>query len=338
MRLDEAEIQVLASLYKAEAESTPSSRTALEASGERYRHFREDWSDAFDSLIGRALIGGDEQGFHLTAAGRPLAEKFHRERPDLYWYHYQKFYPAAYASDTHSELCRRVFGENLCQEGQTDMASLNRLLELLDLKKGEKVLDLGCGAGVISEFISDRTGAHVTGIDYAASAIEEARRRTADRRARLDFMQGNFADLELAPESIDAAIAIDTLYWDSILENTITTIASALKPGGRIGIFLNHHIGEGDSADLLAVEHSPLSRVLASLPLAVETHDYRDELEQFWRGLHRATIELRDAFESEGNGFIAENYLREAEEDHLPEIEAGTITRYLYVARKFCNE
>jgi SAM-dependent methyltransferase len=334
MQLNEAEIQVLASIRKAEIDNEASDRTTLEASGERYRHFREDWGTAYHSLLASGLIDGDARGYSLTPEGRPLAEKYHGERPDLYWYHYQKFYPAAYASETHSELCRRVFGEDLCQEGQTDMTSLNRMLELLDLKPGEKLLDLGCGSGVISEYISDRTGASVTGLDYAASAICAANSRTEDKRGRVNFIQGSFADMELAPESIDAAIAIDTLYWDAILADTVSTVARALKPGGRMGIFLNHHIDPGETVEALAVERSPLSRALEALPLSVETCDFGAELEQFWRGLLQATLDLRQDFEAEGNGFIAQNYMREAEEDHLPEIEAGTIARHLYIARK----
>jgi len=45
-------------------------------------------------------------------------------------------------------------------------------ISYLEIKTGDKVLDLGCGAGGISEYISDETGAHVTGLDYAASAID----------------------------------------------------------------------------------------------------------------------------------------------------------------------
>jgi cyclopropane fatty-acyl-phospholipid synthase-like methyltransferase len=59
-----------------------------------------------------------------------------------------------------------------------DMDSLHDLLDRLNLKKGQRVLDLGCGAGGISEFISDQTGAAVTGLDYSSTAITVARART----------------------------------------------------------------------------------------------------------------------------------------------------------------
>ena len=99
------------------------------------------------ALAEKGLIEGDGRDFRLTDAGGPLARAYHRERPDLYHYYYRKFYPAAYASTAHSRFCEWVFGADLCQDGQADMAALGHLLEALDLKAGDRVLDLGCGGG-----------------------------------------------------------------------------------------------------------------------------------------------------------------------------------------------
>ena len=333
MDIDEAEIQVLATLFKAESEGSSTDRAAIETLGDCYAEYREDWTHAFDKLKARGWIDGDDSGYRLTDSGRPMGDKYRGERPDLYWYHYQNFYPAAHASSAHSKLCERVFGEDLCQEGQTDMTSLEQLMEHLDLRSGEDVIDLGCGAGVIAEYISDQTGCRVTGVDYAASAIAEANQRTVAKRSRLEFMHGDFSSLVLEPESYDAVVAIDTLYWVDVLERTLSTLAGALRPGGRMGIFLNHHIEPGDSPERLKAEYSPLWQVLTGLGLTVDTVDFTNELREFWERLHSATLDLQEEFEAEGNGFIAQNYLRECEQDHLPEIYAGTIARYLYLVK-----
>ena len=128
MNLSEAERQVLATLQGAELESQPTDRASLEKRGESYWIFLEDWSDAFSGLASKGLIGSDDGGYRLTDTGRPLGDAYHRERPNMYWYYYQRFYPAAHASAAHSRLCERVFGEDLCQEGMTDMAALKDLL------------------------------------------------------------------------------------------------------------------------------------------------------------------------------------------------------------------
>jgi hypothetical protein len=211
MNLSEAEIQVLASLEKAGIEAAPTDKASLEKSGERFWMFLEDWSDAFPGLVANGLIEGDESGYCLTEAGRPLGHAYHRERPDRFWYFYQRFWIAAYASATHSRLCERVFGKDLCQDGMVNMAALEDLLARLDPKPGDHLLDLGCGAGVIAEYISDQTGAKVTGLDYSASTIALANDRTVDKRSRLTFLQADMNALDLPAQSFDAATSIDTL-------------------------------------------------------------------------------------------------------------------------------
>ena len=330
MDLSEAEIQVLASIHKLVVESAAADRAAVEVRGDRYWVFKEDWSDAFQSLTQKGLISGNDGGYSLTTAGQPVAQSCHSERPDMYWYYYQKFYPAAWASKAHSKLCQRVFGKDLCQEGQTDMASLKHLLELMDIKAGDKVLDLGCGAGIIAEYVSDQTGASVIGLDYAASAIDEAISRTEGKHDRLTFEHGNFNALDYPERFFDAVISLDTLYWAADLEVTMLALKRTLKPGGRIGIFMNHHIGEGDLPGLLAAQHSKLAKAIAKVELPLQTFDYTKEIGNFWRQNFAAATELKEEFEAEGNGFIADSLIRESKEDYLPDIEAGIIARYLF--------
>ena len=333
MNISEAEIQILASLSKLEAESSLTDQKSIDARGLRYWIFKEDWEGAFEKLLAKKIIEGDENGYRLTSVGRPLGELYRAERPDMYWYYYQKFYPAARASEAHSKLCQRVFGEDLCQEGQTDMASLKHLLSLLELKDDEKVLDLGCGAGVISEYISDQSGASVTGLDYAASAVAEATERTKEKQYRLNFVQANFNDLDLATESLDVVISIDTLYWVAELEKTLSILSSSLRPGGRMGIFMNHHIGADDPSEQLKASHSSLFQTLSALGLRFETIDCTRAVEKFWRRMFEVATALREEFEAEGNGFIAASLIRESTEDYLPDISEGRIARYLYLVR-----
>ncbi|MCP4878603.1 MAG: class I SAM-dependent methyltransferase [Gammaproteobacteria bacterium] len=331
MDIDEAEIQVLASIFKLEVNDSAVDRTSIEARGEGYWIFKEDWSEIFEKLIAKRLIEGDDQGYRLTAEGRPLGDIYSGERPDMYWYYYQKFYVDAYASPTHSRLCERIFGKDLCQDGQTDMNCLDHMLKLLNLDKGDQVLDLGCGAGVISKYIFDTTGASVTGIDYAASAIAEAKLRSATKQSHLSFMQADFNKMQLDSASYDVVVSLDTLYWVTDLEKTLSNLANALKPGGRMGIFMNHHIDESDSADQLAAQHSELWQALSNLGLSVDTFDYSKEIGEFWQRVYETARDLQNDLEAEGIGYIAASLIRESEEDYLPEINAGRVARYLYL-------
>ena len=330
MTPSEAEIQVFAILRGAELEARPTDRASLEKRGERYWIYLEDWSTAFSSLSDKGLIDGDEAGYRLTDAGRPLGDAYHRERPDMYWYHYQRLYPAANASAAHSRFCERLYGEDLCQEGMTDMAALGDLIQRLDLKPGDHLLDLGCGSGVIAEYISDQTGAKVTGLDYAASAIAEAKKRIAGKSSRLTFLQGDMNAIDLPAGSFDAAISIDTLYWVADLADTLAQVVRTLKPGGQIGIFMLADLEEGDPSENLEADKTAPARALSKLGLPYQAYDYTVQNAAFWLRVKETATALHDDFEAEGNGFISANWIREADEEFLPAIEAGTLTRYLY--------
>jgi 2-polyprenyl-3-methyl-5-hydroxy-6-metoxy-1,4-benzoquinol methylase len=333
MNLSEAEIQVLATLRGAEVESGSTHRAVLEKRGERYWIYLEDWSGAFASLIDRGLIDGTEEGYRLTEAGNPLAYEYHRERPDMYWYYYQRFYSAANASPAHKSFCRRVYGEDLCQEGMTDMSSLDDLISHLQLKPGDLVLDLGCGAGGISEYMSDRTGAIVTGIDYSASAIATANSRTENKRSDLNFLQADMNSLELPAQSFDAAISLDSIYWVDDVAQTLSQVASAIRPGGQIGIFIAQILEEDSPRDASEATNTSVASALSDLDMDFKAHDHTAMFRGFWPSAKAAAVALRDEFDAEGNRFICENWIREADDEYLPALNAGDLRRYLYLVR-----
>ncbi len=330
VKLTEADIQLLATLRKAELEQHSSDRASLEESGDRYRNFLENWTGAFVSLVEKDLVHGDERAYHLTEAGRALGDSYHRERPDHYWYYYQKFYTAAHASAAHSRHCERVYGQDLCQEGQMDMAALGDMLEALDLKPGEKVLDLGCGAGVISEYISDRTGAKVTGVDYAAPAIAAATARTGAKLSRLEFLQADLNMLDLPAESFDAAIMIDSIYWAADYVETLSSIARSIRPGGQLAIIILQTLEEGDAPELLESENTLVAIALKELALGYSVVDQTVPFREFWPRIKESVVSLRGEFEAEGNGFICDSLEREADEEFLPAIAANEIRLYHY--------
>ena len=331
MNLSEAEIQLLATLQAATLKKSPTNRAALDKQGERYWIYLEDWSNAYSSLAAKGLVDGDEQAWRLTEDGRPVAYHYYQERPDMYWYYYQQFYQAALASEAHSRFCERVYGTDLCQEGQTNMVCLNDLLDRLELKPGQQVLDLGCGAGGISEYVSDRTGAMVTGIDYSAPAIETAKVRTENKRSQLTFMQADLNALELPEHTFDAAISLDSLYWVADLTQSLGSIARIIKPGGQLGIFIEQTLGDGDDPEILEGDKTEVAMALSKLNLVFEVSDYTFVFREFWSRAREVALSLIDDFESEGNGFICQNWIREADTEYLPSLKANKTRRYLYL-------
>ena len=112
-------------------------------------------------------------------------------------------------------------------------------LDLLDPKPGERVLDVGCGDGVLSLKIIDR-GAEVVGVDTSPELVEAA--RAAGVYAELV----DAADMQFE-RMFDAAFSNAALHWMLEKERVATAIFNALQLGGR---FAGEMGGEGNLARL----------------------------------------------------------------------------------------
>lgn len=79
----------------------------------------------------------------------------------------------------------------------------------INLKPGDQILDLGCGAGRHSIELAKR-GCDVTGVDVSPFMLEEARRRASQAGVEVTFIQLDLADIrcEFGETSFDAAICL----------------------------------------------------------------------------------------------------------------------------------
>lgn len=93
------------------------------------------------------------------------------------------------------------------------------------------VLDVGCGAGFLANFLAAR-GHRVTGIDTSAEALEVARRY--DRTHRVDYRTGDACALAFPDASFDAVCAMDLLEHVTEPERVIAEAGRVLRPGGRL--------------------------------------------------------------------------------------------------------
>jgi ubiquinone/menaquinone biosynthesis C-methylase UbiE len=122
--------------------------------------------------------------------------------------------------------------------------------ELLELKPGMTVLDLGCGVGDDARTIFDlvQPGGSVIGVDAGADMINQARARhleaTQHTRAgspaggsqagRLEFLVGSAEGIPLPDRSCDAARADRLLQHVSDPLIVLREVARTLRPGGRV--------------------------------------------------------------------------------------------------------
>src|SRR6185503_19634352 len=101
------------------------------------------------------------------------------------------------------------------------------VVELLAPRIGERVLDLGCGTGHLTNKIA-LSGATVVGIDVSADMIEQARRLYPE--LRFELADGTSFNFE---EPFDAVFSNAALHWIEEQDLVTDCIARALKSQGR---------------------------------------------------------------------------------------------------------
>ena len=102
------------------------------------------------------------------------------------------------------------------------------ILELLRPEKGERILDLGCGTGQLTQQIAE-SGAEVTGLDSSPEMIGQARQNYPALR----FVLADAASMQLEQE-FDAIFSNAALHWMLDARQVARSMARALKQGGRL--------------------------------------------------------------------------------------------------------
>lgn len=131
------------------------------------------------------------------------------------------------------------------------------VLEWLAPGPGERILDLGCGDGVLTEELA-RAGAIVTGVDVSEEFLAAARARSLDVRR----MDGEA--LEFATE-FDAVFSNAAVHWMTGAEAVISGVRRALKPGGR---FVAEFGGHGNVAAIVTAMRATAMRRGGDISLA----------------------------------------------------------------------
>jgi arsenite methyltransferase len=113
----------------------------------------------------------------------------------------------------------------------------NQTLEALALRAGEKVLDAGCGTGLLVHDMSSTIGSQgrIIGVDFSDDMLELAKKRCAEL-TNIELQQGSVTQLGFADNSFDAASCIQTLLYVEDVETALSELHRVLKPGGRVAI------------------------------------------------------------------------------------------------------
>jgi trans-aconitate methyltransferase len=109
------------------------------------------------------------------------------------------------------------------------------VVDLLAVRPGERILDLGCGEGALAEKLRS-LGAEVVGVDSSAAMVEATRAKGISAYV----MSG---DALTFTEEFDAVFSNAALHWIPNYRDVVRGVSAALKPGGR---FVGEFGGDGN--------------------------------------------------------------------------------------------
>jgi SAM-dependent methyltransferase len=109
------------------------------------------------------------------------------------------------------------------------------LCEAVDLRAGERVLDVACGNGNAA-LAAARRFCQVVGIDYVPELLERARERAKAEGLDADFREADAEALPFPDNSFDAVLSTCGAMFAPDQEQTASELLRVVRPGGRIGM------------------------------------------------------------------------------------------------------
>lgn len=105
------------------------------------------------------------------------------------------------------------------------------VLERLELRGDETVVDAGCGSGrVTEELLKLLPDGRVIAVDGSEAMVEKAKERLGDRA---DYLVSDLVELML-PEPVDMVFSTATLHWIPDHDRLFRRLRRVLRPGGRL--------------------------------------------------------------------------------------------------------
>jgi SAM-dependent methyltransferase len=155
------------------------------------------------------------------------------------------------------------------------------LARLVGLRRGSRVLELGCGTGQATVSLA-RRGYVVVAVELGAGLADVARRKLAPFSA-VRVVNAAFEGWPLPGEAFDAAFAATSFHWiDQAVR--VSKSADALRPGGALAVVSTHHVAGGDERFFVDVQRcyerwDPDTPPGLRLPEAAEVPSDREEFD-----------------------------------------------------------
>ncbi|MEX0869437.1 MAG: arsenite methyltransferase [Nitriliruptoraceae bacterium] len=147
-----------------------------------------------------------------------------------------------------------LYGDSIDDEQLVDSWGCGNPTAIAELAPGERVLDLGSGAGLDVLLSARRVGrdGFVYGVDMTDEMLELARENAArDGATNVQFLHGTIEEIPLDDASVDVVISNCVINLSTDKSAVLAEIFRVLTPGGRIGIsdvIAEDHLGPHERA------------------------------------------------------------------------------------------
>lgn len=157
----------------------------------------------------------------------------------------------------------------------------------LPVSRGAKILDAGCGTGLLTDAVlrSIRFPVSITALDLSSTSVAEARKSlyfSSGRKRDVTFTQGNLLCLPFADESLDLVVTSGALEYVPLAEG-LNELARVIAPGGHL---------------LHLPVHPSLIGVFLEILFRFKSHpprEVKEQTERHFRILHQYRFRRREA-------------------------------------------
>ncbi len=131
-------------------------------------------------------------------------------------------------SNNFTQISARYEQDSLIQKSAAE-----KLIGLLDIQRGDDVLDLGCGTGALARKIRTMTDGNVVGVDPSAGMIREAESERQDMNIIYDVKSAEGLDYR---DGFSVIFCNSAFQWFRDPGSALRNCHTALRKGGRMGI------------------------------------------------------------------------------------------------------
>lgn len=220
------------------------------------------------------------------------------------------------------EICARL---ELRGRAEDEVAARAAYLDLIGVTPGERVLDVGCGSGVVTRAMAKRVGPNgmAVGLDPSPALLTVARELAEQEGVGdlVDLREGDARWLPFGDAEFDVVLAVTSLSHIPDGEQAIPELVRVARVGGRVGVFDR----DTDSLIIAHPDRDTTRRIVASFSDQQSMDGWlaRRLLGRLTEaGLLDVRVRAFTSIERDASGFFALGVLRAAETAVL----AGVIT------------